>query len=102
VLPDLPESLTYIELFDNPLKANYPKIFTFKVEAEEYKNDIITYVNMCNAQRRAKERLAIINAGNVLLERYMRRMMHPSKLAALADNPDLDVDEYMEAYVATL
>ena len=52
--------------------------------------------------QRPTQRLAIINAGNVFLEHYMRRRMHPDNLKVLADDPNLDVDEYMEAYVATL
>jgi hypothetical protein len=32
----------------------------------------------------------------------MQRMMHPKNFKALADNPDIDVDEYMEAYVTAL
>jgi Leucine-rich repeat (LRR) protein len=99
-LPDnLPNSLQYIDVRDNPLETNYPKIFTFQINQTA---KIIAYVRECNALRRARERLAIINAGNVFLERYMQRMMHPSRLATLIDNPEMDVDEYMEAYVAAL
>jgi hypothetical protein len=52
--------------------------------------------------QRARERLAIINAGNVLLERYMRRKMHPDNFKVLLADPDIDVDEYMTQYVDAL
>lgn len=98
-LPDLSEKINVMSIIqpDNLLNANYPNLFrTFGGI------DVIKYVNECNAKRRTKERLAIINAGNVLLELYMKRRMHPSNLKALTDDLDMDVDEYMEAYVAAL
>jgi Leucine-rich repeat (LRR) protein len=99
-LPDnLPATLKVLNCSNNPLEANYPKIFTFRANQAQ---EIIAYVCECNAQRRVQERLAIINAGNVLLERYMQRRMHPDNFKELADNPDLDVDEYMTQYVEAL
>jgi Leucine-rich repeat (LRR) protein len=62
----------------------------------------VTYVNDRNVVIRQQERSRIINANNILLESYMRRAMHPSRLTALVENDDLDVDEYMTAYVETL
>jgi hypothetical protein len=52
--------------------------------------------------QRPTQRMTIINAGNVLLERYMKRRMHPDNFKALVDDPDMDVDEYMTQYVESL
>lgn len=99
ILPDLPNTLMYVGLENNPLEANYPLIFTFNPwEA----SDIIEYVNTCNAMRRARERIQAINRDNVLLELYMKRMMHPSRLTPLLENTELDIDTFMEAYVDSL
>jgi Leucine-rich repeat (LRR) protein len=100
LLPDnLPTTLLSINFNNNPLEANYPGIFAF----EHYQiKKIIAYVRKCNAQRRTTQRLRIINAGNVFLELYMKRRMHPDNFKALLADPDIDVDEYMEAYVAAL
>jgi len=45
ILPNLPTSLTSIDLKNNPLKENYPLIFTFKQASE-----IVAYVNARNAE----------------------------------------------------
>jgi hypothetical protein len=58
---------------------------------------------LAKAMARAKKRMAIINRCDAFLEHYMRCQMHPDRIAkALIENPELDVDEYMTAYVATL
>lgn len=51
----------------------------------------------------AEERMAILNQNNIIHETYIRKMMHPSKIASpLLENPALNVSEYMDAYVAAL
>jgi hypothetical protein len=61
----------------------------------------VEYINRRNREIRA-EWLAKVNVGNVFLERYMKRRMHPDNFKALIADPDIDVDAFMEAYVATL
>jgi Leucine-rich repeat (LRR) protein len=98
-LPDLPEGLDIMSIIqpNDLLDENYPHLFL------RFDNiDKIKYINECNAMRRAREQLQVINAGNVFLELYMKRRMHPDNFKALLADPDIDVDEYMEAYVAAL
>jgi len=98
ILPDLPISIIDIDIRNNPLEQHYPDIFKHRYEVK----DLINYVNKCNGIRRAKEWLAIVNASNVFLERYMQRAMHPSQLETLKENEDVDVDEFMTSYVESL
>lgn len=98
-MPDLPYTLEYINLHNNQLEANYPLIFTFK---HNITKEIVAYVNECNAMRRIQMRLKAINKNNILLELYMKRVMHPSKIAALTKDESIDIDEFMSNYVASL
>jgi Leucine-rich repeat (LRR) protein len=99
-LPDtLPDTLILFNCSDNPLESNYPLIFTFKPQQAK---EIIAYIRECNSMRRVHARTRKINTCNVLLERYMQRAMHPSRLAPLLADPNIDVDAFMEAYVAAL
>lgn len=122
VLPDLPLTLRGIHIYENDvtLDANYPMLKELQQQVIDHDNwpmdmlilnfdyqskatiALITYVNERNSAIRHQERTRIINANQCLLESYMRRAMHPARLAALADNDDLDVDEYMTAYVEAL
>jgi len=43
-----------------------------------------------------------IDPQNRILELYMKRAMHPSRLAKLAEDADADVDEWMAKYVDSL
>ena len=56
----------------------------------------------CNSQRRTQSRCRLINENNVLLEIYMKRMMHPDRLKTLIDDDEMDVDEFMSQYVESL
>ena len=96
ILPDLPSSIKFIYLKNNPLDVNYPDIFNFK----NYDN-IVTYVNKRNREMRLA-RMQKIDPEKRILELYMKRMMHPSRLAALADDADADIDEWMTRYVESL
>lgn len=81
-IPDLPCSLhvlTFNGQQDMLIKNMYPSLYVFRDNPDITHfiiADKLRYINRCNAQRRTKERMAIINTGNVLLERYMRRAMH--------------------------
>ena len=98
ILPDLPNSLIDIDLFDNPLQANYPDIFTFN---DDQAGSIISYVNGRNREMR-RACMQTIDPTNRILEIYMQRMMHPDRLAALAADVEADVDEWMGRYVDSL
>lgn len=98
ILPDLPSILKYINLENNPLEDNYPLLFTFRPEKAQ---EIVAYVNARNREIR-RLRIRAINQNNILLERYMQRMMHPSRLAALTKDETIDVDAFMNAYVDAL
>jgi hypothetical protein len=112
--PETKRAFSYfgLDYKTHPFYNNQP-VFTYK--GVEYKGywgirdlniayptlfgDINNYVA---EQRRAQARTAVINTGNVLLERYMQRAMHPDNFKALIADPDIDVDTFMEAYVAAL
>lgn len=116
ILPDLPQTLLYyINVYDTTLDTNYPKLKHLQDVVDNVHSydsgiwrqasaiaTLVIYVNARNVVIRQQERSRIINANNCLLETYMRKMMHPSRLSALVDNDDLDVDEFMTAYVETL
>lgn len=51
---------------------------------------------------RAKDRMYKIDPAKQILESYMQRAMHPTRLQPLLDNTELDVDTFMEAYIAAL
>lgn len=127
-LPDLPYSLIDIYLFrdnwiNHPIYINMNKIIdrsdfdeiiesvneddpNFDDIANEqnriYLKRIIDYVNECNDMTRVQTRTRQINDKNILLELYMRRMMHPDRLAALKTDPDIDVNDFMAQYVDSL
>jgi Leucine-rich repeat (LRR) protein len=107
ILPDIPESVIFIHVQDNPLETNYPEIFKIGrnndiMQIDKYCQQVIQYINRRNAMMRAKDRMQLIDPTNQLLERYMRRAMHPSRLQPLLDNTDLDVDEFMTQYTNSL
>lgn len=70
---------------------------------------IVTYDRFANYRNNlrlmiilSKIKLYIINKNNILFEIYMKRAMHPLRLHALIDCPDLDVDTFMTQYVESL
>jgi hypothetical protein len=99
----------------NKLDTLYPELHDICYHKGKYKYDEngrmyscdesiimqVKYINRRNREIRA-EWLAKINVGDVFLERYMQRMMHPSRLTALLADPNIDVDAFMESYVAGL
>jgi hypothetical protein len=132
ILPDLPPSLIGFHFSHNPLEINYPDLHVIQqpnhtlIDNILLQNDmlpqenrvsihtlirpimtektyeIVCYINRRNAMMRAKDRMHLIDPTNQLLERYMRRAMHPSRLQPLLDNTDLDVDEFMTQYTNSL
>jgi len=100
-LPDLPETLYCFERRDNPLlEIKYPNLY------DHLPNNIITpleirYVNEINSKERTMERTKQINQANILLELYMKRMMHPLRIQEILKDAD-DIDAAMNAYVETL
>jgi hypothetical protein len=99
LLPDLPNTLYWVDFTENPLEQNYPAIFTFD---RSKSREIVAYVNMRNIMMRASERMHKIDPTNQILEHYMRRAMHPSRLTSLVNDESIDVDEYMTKYVESL
>jgi len=98
ILPDLPSSLYTLCVYGNPLKINYPLIYTFEYDRYHfnYKNphEVIAYVNECNSQRRTQMRARAI--ARELAEVYYRQALHPSRLAYLLDNPEEDPNDFMD------
>ena len=62
---------------------------------------VIKSINQQNMIRN-QERCRLINKDNILLEIYMKRMMHPRYLEPLRQNEDVEVDEFMSRYVESL
>jgi len=117
-LPDLPTSLTYFEYDRNPLlEHKYPLLFKSLNSVLDHLHEIgyqgvinlqiygtagkVAYVNEVNSKERTIERTKQINQANILLELYMKRMMHPSRIQELVRDVD-DIDAAMNAYVETL
>jgi hypothetical protein len=97
-LPDLPPSLQELYCQNNPqLEIKYPKLFTIK-------NIIrINYINEINSKERTIKRTKQINLNDILLELYMKRMMHPIRIkAVVGDDDGVDIDALTTAYVETL
>jgi Leucine-rich repeat (LRR) protein len=92
-----PELKTLCKLGIGKINPNTARVYT----SRECVSMKIEYINRRNREIRA-EWLAKVNVGNVFLERYMQRMMHPSRLADLLADPNIDVDAFMESYVAGL
>jgi hypothetical protein len=112
VLTDnLPSSLREFYCKSPELEIKYPNLFnyTYDFTTATYTSDHITYINTINEQTRKTritERTKQINANNILLELYMKRMMHPERIRNVVgendDDDDADVGAIMDAYVATL
>lgn len=103
-LPDIPDTILDINIsinyVANPLlQSFYPRLGNVSILNVK---DKIKYINFCNMQRRAQTRMRIINRDGAFLEHYMRRMMHPDRLAALKCDPNIDVDDFMTRYVDSL
>lgn len=109
-LPDLPESLCTLRLnkTDQLYKVINETYFDTKTTNNGYyigitfnlNNRDILRINAINSQRRTQARTRIIAPG--IMEHYARRTMHPDNLAPLLDDPDADISEFMDAYVAGL
>lgn len=97
ILPDLPGSIEELRLVPgNALDANYPHLFECSTVAAQ-----IQYINMRNRELR-KKWLDVVNKDDAFAEAYARRTMHPSRLTALLNDPDIDVDAFMCSHVARL
>lgn len=100
-LPDLPKTLQGFSYANNNelFYTNYPDIDNYNGIA------LVDYVNKCNVDRektRIQARTHIINTTQPFLEHYMRRAMHPTKIAQLLQDPEADIDECIKAYIDTL
>lgn len=110
VLPDMPLTLSpYSDFAGNPLDDNYPLLFAiYHTAGIQRRGRILAkYINECNAERRKCElqynMATFINPQNVLLERYMRRMLHPAHFAQpLLHDENIDVDDFITQYVDAL
>jgi hypothetical protein len=100
-LPDLPSSLREFNHYNNPqLKIKYPDLFNNTLWRVA---DKIKYVNETNSKTRTIKRTQQINQDNILLELYMKRMMHPSRIkAVVGDDKEADIDALMTAYTESL
>jgi len=63
ILPNLPTSLTCIDLHNNPLEANYPLIFTFKLKQA---SEFVAYVNIRNAEMLADAQNKLVEAQKLI------------------------------------
>jgi hypothetical protein len=106
-LPDLPETLCEIEITsrNNGLILKYPLLNSEDpddYDDETYAQVIVNHVNEINSRERVQARTRLINVTQPFLEHYMRRAMHPDRLAALKNDPTIDVDDFMTQYVESL
>lgn len=102
-LPDLPESLVRVEFNSSDtvfklINKSYFKINMFGRVC--LKNDQILQINAINSMRRTQARARML--APAIMEHYARRTMHPKNLAPLLTDPDADVSEFMDAYIASL
>lgn len=113
-LPDLPHTLRDICIDLNPeIKENYP-LLVIDIENISISPEIcikynypwgmlrcfrllgcIMYINDCNSRRRTQARVCTI--AQELEEAYLRKVLHPSRLAPLLDDPDADPQDFMDA-----
>jgi Leucine-rich repeat (LRR) protein len=98
VLPNIPDSVVELYAINNPLTQVYKDI---DFRRFLYSDDI-KKINDHNSKTRTQARCRQINQHNVLLEIYMKKMMHPDRLHQLRDDESMDVDEFMEKYVQSL
>lgn len=120
-LPDIPPSIKNINFYDTPnLYAMYPMLqhidklpkhvisFARKVHKPKKSctmqetSSTFYYINETNSRLRTQARMRIINHENILLDLYMRKMMHPSRIAALVANESDDVDKVTTQYIESL
>jgi Leucine-rich repeat (LRR) protein len=102
LLPDLPLTLQLIDCQNNPqLEIKYPKLFNTTFPNMPQK---IAYVNAINEKTRNTERTKQINKDDILLELYMKRMMHPDKIRRRLEEAgdDADIDAVNTAHVELL
>jgi Leucine-rich repeat (LRR) protein len=96
ILPDLPQTLITFQFCGNPeFKKYYPNFwnncrhFLYLI-----KTNAINYVNETNSRLRTIERTRQINQHDILLELYMKRVMHPNQISIVVriNNDDDDAD----------
>jgi Leucine-rich repeat (LRR) protein len=100
---DLPSTLTMFWAYGNPqLEIKYPDM-NFNTNSASIIRNNIKYINEINSKTRTTERTRQINTDNILLELYMKRMMHPKRIHKLVGDDDaVDISTTMDAYVETL
>lgn len=125
-LPDLPNSLRALS-WPARINAIYPKLQglydnymqidnnTGNYTDDEDDNDnaivrrqqytdarlkFIHYVNEVNSQMRIQSRTKQIKSD--IMRLYAERTMAPANLMPLLENPDMDIDEFMESLIANL
>jgi hypothetical protein len=104
-LPDLPESLNEFSFYAKDALFNLINSMYFAITKPPggritLNNAHVLKINAINSQRRTQARTRLI--APAIAEHYARRTMHPSNLAPLLADPDADVSEFMDAYVAGL
>jgi Leucine-rich repeat (LRR) protein len=102
-LPDLPLSLQYFGHYDNPqLEIKYPALFNNDTSLQRVA-DKIKYINETNSKTRTTERTKQINQADILLELYMKRRMHPTRIqVVVGDDKEADIDALMTTYTESL
>jgi hypothetical protein len=87
---------------DNNIRTYSIYLHHPRVKKDEIARECIDFINKINAPERAHRRCRAINRNDILLETYMKRAMHPKRIADLLADENADVDTVMQEYTAGL